>query len=84
MAFGAPACAVEISQSRFGVPGLEVGDVYGASPAFFGFRFSIVDERDKRGELLISGRKRRHAFVQPSVAHDGAYFFSVYVLRDQL
>ena len=84
MAFAAPACAVEISQPRFGISGLEVGDVYGTSPAFLCFCFAIMDERDYRGQLFVGGRKRWHAPIQSPVAHDGADFFSVYVLRDQL
>src|SRR5713101_6073295 len=83
MTFGASARAVEISNPRFGIPRLEISDVHRTPTPLLRFRFSIMNKRDNRGELFVSGRKRRHSLVQPPISHDGADLFSMYVLRDQ-
>jgi hypothetical protein len=41
-----------------------------------------MDERDNRGELFVSGRKRWHSLIQPTIAHHLCDFVAVYVLRD--
>jgi hypothetical protein len=44
MTFGTSAGAIEIPHSSFGISGLKIGDVNGASPAFLRFRLPIMDE----------------------------------------
>src|SRR5438309_2161400 len=82
MAFGASTRAIEITHAGVRISRLEIGDVYRAPAAFLCLGFSIVDEGDKRGELLISGGKRRHSLIEATVANHLPDLFSVCVFRD--
>src|SRR5262249_33257377 len=62
--------AVEILSSRFGVAGLEVGDVHRTARARrLRLLLLIVNERDDRREVGVAEPDRRHPFVGAAVAH---------------